>query len=103
MKEQSEIMQTRERAGFSYLLFGIGLGGIIAALLARKRTRDLLRERSGQSLAYLRQKTAPLGDAAEEIVKKANQFVGPHRDRVKTDTETEKQAYQEEKRDQLGG
>jgi len=103
MKEQSEIMRTKEQAGVSYLFFGIGLGGIIAALLARKHTRDLLRERSRQSLAYLSQKTAQLGNAAEEIVKKANQFVGPHRDRVKTDTESEKQAYQEEKRDQLGG
>jgi len=36
-------------------------------------------------------------------VKKGKEFIGPHRDSVKTDTEAEKQAYEEERRENLGG
>ena len=99
-------MQTREPGKVFYLLLGIGvgaIGGLISALLARKETRDLLRERTSKSLDYLNQQRAKLREAAEEIAKRGKQFVGPHRDSVKTDTEAEKQAYQEEKREILGG
>jgi gas vesicle protein len=99
-------MKTEEQSKLSYLLFGIGLGavgGLISALLARKETRDVLRERSRKSLNYLNQRAAKLREAAEEIAKKGKDFVGPHRDSVKTDTEVEGQACEEEKRDILGG
>ena len=106
MKKDNEIMKTREPGKFSYFLIGIGvaaIGGLLSALLARKETRDVFRERSRKSLDYLNQKAAKLREAAEIIAKKGKEFVGPHRDSVKTDTEAEKQAYQEEKRDILGG
>lgn len=99
-------MKTREPDRFSYILFGIGLGaigGLISALLARKETRDVLRARSRKSLDYLSQQAAKLREAADEIVKRGKDFVGPQRDSVKTDTPAEKQAYQEEKREILGG
>ena len=99
-------METREPGKLSYLLIGIGLGaagGLIAALLARKETRDLLRERSKESLDYLKQQAAQLREAADEIAKRAKDFVGPQRDSIKTDTEAERQAYQEDKRDVMGG
>lgn len=98
-------MKTTEPGKFSYLLLGIGLGvgGLISALLARKETRDVLRERSRKSLDYLNQQAAKLREAADEIAKRGKEFVGPHRDSVQTDTEAERQAYQEEKRDILGG
>jgi hypothetical protein len=96
-------MKTRETDKFSYLLFGIGLGVGISALLARKETRVVLRERGRKSLEYFNQQAAKLREAADEIAKRAKDFVGPHRDSVKTDTEAEKQAYQEEKREILGG
>jgi len=99
-------MKKREPAKLSYLLFGIGLaaiGGLISALLARKETRDLLRERSRKSLDYLNQQAAKLRESADEIAKRAKDFVGPHRDSVKTDTAAERQAYHEEKRETLGG
>jgi gas vesicle protein len=106
MRKQSEIMKTREPSKFSYLLCGIGLGaigGLISALLARKETRDLLRERGRKSLDYVNQQAAKLREAADEIGRRAKDFVGPQRDSVKTDTAAEKQAYQEEKRETLGG
>ena len=96
-------MKTRETDKFSYLLFGIGLGVGISALLARKKTRVVLRERGRKSLEYVNQQAAKLREAADEIAKRAKDFVGPHRDSVKTDTDAEKQAYQEEKREILGG
>jgi len=38
------------------------------------------------------------------IVKKGKELIGPHCcDSVKTDTEAQKQAYQEERRETLGG
>jgi gas vesicle protein len=99
-------MKIREPGKSSYLLFGIGLGAIgalISALLARKEMRDVLRERSKRSLDYLNQQAAKLREAADEIAKRSKEFVGQHYDSVKTDTEAERQAFQEEKRETLGG
>jgi gas vesicle protein len=99
-------MTTNDESKFSYLLVGLGLGaigGLMAALLARKETRELLRERSINGLDYLNQQAGKLRESAEVIVKKGKEFIGPHCDSVKTDTEAQKQAYQEEKRENLGG
>lgn len=96
-------MKTTEPGKLSYLLLGIGLGALGSVLLARKESRDLLRERSRKSLDYLNQQAAKLREAADEIAKRGKEFIGPHRDSVKTDTEAERQAYQEEKRETLGG
>jgi len=99
-------MTTNGESKFSHLLIGLGLGavgGLIAAILARKETREELRERSGKSLDYLNQQAGKLREGADEIVKKGKAFIGPHRDSVKTDTQAEKQAYQEARRETLGG
>ena len=42
-------MTTNSESKFSYLLIGLGLGavgGLMAALLVRKETREIIRERS---------------------------------------------------------
>jgi gas vesicle protein len=99
-------MTTNDESKFSYLLVGLGLGaigGLMAALLARKETRELLRERSINGLDYLNQQAGKLRESAEGIVKKGKEFIGPHCDSVKTDTEAQKESYQEEKREHLGG
>jgi gas vesicle protein len=99
-------MTTSGESKFSYLLIGLGLGaigGLMSALLARKETRELLHERSGKSLDYLNQQAGKLRETADVLVKKGKEFIGPPRDSVKTDTEGEKQAYQEEQRETLGG
>jgi hypothetical protein len=99
-------MTTNGESKFSYLLIGLALGaigGLMSALLARKETRDVLRERSGKSLDYLNQQAGKLRETADVIVKKGKEFIGPPRDSVKTDTESQKQAYQEERRETLGG
>jgi gas vesicle protein len=99
-------MTTNGESKFSYLLIGLGLGaigGLMSALLARKETREVLRERSGKSLDYLNQQAGKLRETADVLVKKGKEFIGPPRDSVKTDTESQKQAYQEERRETLGG
>ncbi len=99
-------MTTNGESKFPYFLVGLGLGaigGLMSALLARKETRELLRERSRNSLDYLNQQAGKLRESADKIVKKGKEFIGPHCDSVKTDTEAQKQAYQEERRDNLGG
>ena len=99
-------MTTNDEAKFSYLLVGLGLGaigGFMAAILARKETRELLRERSINGLDYLNQQAEKLRESAEGIVKKGKEFIGPPRNSVKTDTEAERQDYQEEQRETLGG
>jgi gas vesicle protein len=99
-------MTTNGESKFSYLLIGLGLGaigGLMSALLARKETRDVLRERSGKSLDYLNHQAGKLRETADVLVKKGKEFIGPPRDSVKTDTESQKQAYQEERRETLGG
>jgi gas vesicle protein len=99
-------MTTNGESKFSYLLIGLGLGaigGLMSALLARKETREVLRERSGKSLDYLNQQAGKLRETADVLVQKGKEFIGPPRDSVKTDTESQKQAYQEERRETLGG
>jgi gas vesicle protein len=99
-------MTTNGESKFSYLLIGLGLGaigGLMAAILVQKETREVLRERSRKSLDYLNQQAGKLRESAEGIVKKGKEFIGPPRNSVKTDTEAEKQAYQEEQRETLGG
>ena len=99
-------MTTNGESKSSFLLIGLGLGaigGLMAALLARKETRELLRERSNKGLDYLNQQAGKLRESADLIVKKGKEFIGPHCDSVKTDTQAEKQAYQEERRENLGG
>lgn len=99
-------MTTNGESKFSYLLIGLGLGaigGLMAAILARKETRELLRERSINGLDYLNQQAEKLRESADGIVKKGKEFIGPPRNSVKTDTEAERQAYQEEQRETLGG
>ena len=99
-------MTTNGESKFSYLLIGLALGvigGLISAVLARKETRELLRERGRNSLDYLNEQMGKLRESADEIVKKGKEFIGPHRNSVQTDTEAQRQAYQEERRENMGG
>jgi len=71
-------MKTEGESRIPYLLVGIGVGAIgalIAALLARKETRDLLRERSAKSLEYLHQQGNKLRKTTEGIVGKGKEML----------------------------
>lgn len=92
---------------FSYLLIGLGLGavgGLMAAILARKETRELIRERSGKSLDYLNQQAGKLRDTADVVVQQGKKLIACEgSDSVDHSTEAEKQGYQENRRENLGG
>jgi gas vesicle protein len=106
MRKESEAMKTNDEFKFPYFLVGMGLGAIAGLLLAPRsgeETRKYLRERSNKGLDTLAQQAGKLCESADKIVKKGKEFIGPHCDSVKTDPEAEKQAYQEERRENLGG
>jgi gas vesicle protein len=99
-------MSTNGESKFSYLFIGLGLGaigGLMFALLARKETRELLRERSSKTLDYLNQHAGKLRESAEAVVEKGRKFMGHQCDAIDTHTEAEAQAYHEERRETLGG
>ena len=100
-------MTTKGESKFSYLLIGLTLGaigGLMAAILARKETLDGLRERSGKSLDYLNRRAGKLREIADVIVQRGkNLLAGNGSGLVDRSTEAEKQAYQEDKRENLGG
>jgi gas vesicle protein len=100
-------MTNNRESKFSYLLTGLGLGavgGLMAALLVHKETREGIRERGGKSLDYLNQEAAKLRQTAEVIVQQAKKLMAcKGSDSVDRSTEAEKQAYQEDRRENLGG
>ena len=96
-------MRMIEPRPYVLLAIGLAVGGVVAMLLARKRVRDLLRERGMHGVELVKERATRLRVAAEDLAKRTREFVGPQRNPLKTDTEAEKQNYQEEKREILGG
>ena len=100
-------MTTNGESKLSYLLIGLGLGavgGLMAAILARKETRETLRERSGKSLDYLNQQVGKLRETADVIVQQGKKLIACEgANSVDRSTEAEKQIYQEDRRENLGG
>ena len=99
-------MKTNDESKFSYLLIGLGLGtigGLMAALLARKETRESLRESSSKTLDYLNQKGKKVRETAKGFVEKGKELMSHSCCSVDAATEGEKQGYQAERREHLGG
>ena len=99
-------METNGDLKFPSFIVGMALGAVAGLLLAPRRgeeTRKYLRERSNKGLDTLNQQAGKLLETADGIVKKGKEFIGPHCDSVKTDTEAEKHAYQEDSRGNSGG
>jgi gas vesicle protein len=106
MRKESEAMKTNSEFKFPYFLAGVALAAIATLLLVPspgEETWKYLRERSNKGLDYLNQQAGKLRQSAERVVRKGRDIVGSHRDSVDTATEGEKQAYQEERRETLGG
>ncbi len=95
-------MTTNGESKLSYLLIGLGLGaigGLMAALLARKETRESLRERSRETLDYLNQQGKKLREATEGIVEKGKELMSPRCCSVDATSE----AHREDPRETVGG
>ena len=100
-------MTTNSESKVSYLLIGLGLGavgGLMAALLVRKETREIIRDRSRKSLDYLNEQAGKLRETADVMVQQAKKLMACQRsETVAESTEAEKQTYQEDRRENLGG
>ena len=91
---------------FFYVLNGLGLAalsGLMAALLVDKQPREL-RERSGKSVDYLKHQAGKPRQTAGVILQGGKKLIAcKPSDSVVHSTEAEKQAYQEDRRENLGG
>ena len=99
-------MRTNDESKFSFLLIGLGLGaigGLMAALLARKETRDLVAERSRKAVDYLNQQAKKLCETSEGIVEKGKQLMSHRCCSVDATTEAEKKVDEQERRERSGG
>jgi gas vesicle protein len=100
-------MKTNGESKNSLLLIGLGvaaIGALIAALLARKDTRKLLRDRNSEALDYLSQQGNKLRETSEAIVEKGKEFVSHHRCYSGgATTEAQKQSRHTERRETSGG
>jgi gas vesicle protein len=100
-------MTTNRESKSSNLLIGLTLGaigGLVAAILSHRETREALRERSGKSLDYLNQQAGKLRETADVIAQQGKKLLACNgADLVDRSTEANKQAYQEAKRENLGG
>ncbi|HKH19831.1 MAG TPA: hypothetical protein VKB53_02810 [Gammaproteobacteria bacterium] len=91
----------------SHLLVGLGLaaiGGLVAALLARRDTRNVLRESGANGLDYLDRQAGKLRRAGDVIVQQARKLLACRGSRpVISFTEADTQAYRQDKVENLGG
>ena len=100
-------MTTNSESKVSYLLVGLSLGavgGLMAALFVRKETREIIRDRSRKSLDYLNEQSGKLRETADVMVQQGKKLMACKRsETVAESTEAEKQTYQEDRRENLGG
>jgi gas vesicle protein len=100
-------MTTNGEAKFSNLFLGLvvgAVGGLMAAMLLRKETREIIREHGGKSLDYLNHQAGKLRETADVLVQQGKKLIDPTGTKlVEHSTEAEKQVYQEDKRANLGG
>jgi gas vesicle protein len=104
--QEKKRMTTNGGSRFVYVLVGLALGavgGLMAALLIDKQPREL-RERVGKSLDYLKRQAGKLRQSAEVLLQEGKKLIPcKPSDSVVHSTEAEKQAYQEDRRENLGG
>ena len=99
-------MRTKGESRFALLLIGLGLGAIgalMAALLARKETRESLRERSTEALDYLSQQTNKLRETSEAIVEKGKELMSHGCCSGDAAAQAEEKVEKQERRETLAG
>ena len=99
-------MITKDKFGVPYLLVGMGLAALAGLLLAPGAVEEVwkyLRERTHRGLDTLNKQAGKLRESTHGMVKKGKDFVGPPRDSAKNVQETERQTYEEQRRENPGG
>ncbi len=89
------------------MLFGIGVAAIaalMAALLARKESREKVIAQESQSLDYLKEQGQKLRERGKEAGQKGRNLIGCQcHESVQSSAASERPAYEEEKRAGMGG
>jgi len=83
-----------------FFLAGLGLGAIVALLLAPKsgkETREYIAGKAEEGRDYVKAKSEDLRRQAEEAVEKGRDLVSKQKELLSTALEAGKQAYQEER------
>ena len=90
-----------------YLAAGIAVGAVgslVAAVLARKETREKVIERGSKSLDYLKEQGVKIRENSKGAIEKGRNFIGYKcHDSAQEISEGERQAHEEEKREVMGG
>ena len=100
-------MKTNRNFNFTHFLTGAAIGavtGLFLALQMSENTRKYINERAGKGFDSVNEQTRKLRESAEKIVEKGKHLVS--RNPVAgeaADKESERQAYEENKRENLGG
>jgi hypothetical protein len=98
---------TSNKFRFMHLFVGLGLaaiGGLVVAFLARRDTRNVLRESGANGRDYLDRQAEKLRKAGGVIVQQAKKLLPCRGSRpVINFTEADTQAYRQDKVENLGG
>jgi gas vesicle protein len=87
-----------DRKGLSSFLLGLGVGVGIGMLFAPKsgrETRQLIKEKAGESTDYLKQRGTDLKQTASEWVDKGKDAISRQKDSLADAVEAGRQAYRE--------
>ncbi|HVV45532.1 MAG TPA: YtxH domain-containing protein [Bryobacteraceae bacterium] len=87
-----------DKNGFSSFLLGLGVGVGIGLLFAPKsgqETREIIRNKAGESGDYLKQRSSEFKQTANEWVDKGRDALGRQRDNFSDAMEAGKQAYRD--------
>ncbi len=87
-----------DKNGLSSFLLGLGVGVAVGMLFAPKsgqETRDLIKNKAGESGEFLKQRSAELKDTATGWVDKGKEALGRQKDTLSEAMEAGKQAYRD--------
>ncbi len=82
----------------SYFFLGLGLGVAVGVLFAPKagaETRDLIRNKAGEGVDYVKRRGEELRDSATDTFDRGKETLRRHKDNLSAAVEAGKQAYRE--------
>lgn len=87
-----------DKSGLSSFLLGLGVGvgiGMLFAPKAGSETRDLIKNKAGESSDYLKQRSTELKQNASEWVDRGKDAINRQRDNLNDAMDAGRQAYRE--------
>jgi gas vesicle protein len=87
-----------DKNGLSSFLLGLGVGvgiGMLFAPKAGSETRELIKNKAGESGDYLKQRSSDLKQTASEWVDKGEEAIGRQKDNLSDAVEAGKRAYRD--------